>query len=259
VTLLDRSRLRADCARCAGLCCVVPALSRSRDFAIDKPAGVPCPHLQDDHRCGIHADLRERGFPGCTAYDCFGAGQRVVAAVDGRPAQLAAYAAVRDLHELLWYLLDARSRQAAAEVHPELDVLIAQVDELAGRVGEVDQRTTSRLHEEVAPLLERASALVRAGDDGPDLRRADLAGRSLRGRDLRGADLRAAVLIGADLRGADLRRADVVGADLRAADLRGADLREALHLTRTQVGSAYGDAATRLPEGLELPDRWPAG
>ena len=66
--------LRADCERCFGLCCVAPAFSASADFAIDKPAGHPCPHLRPDFRCGIHTDLRGRGFRGCAVYDCFGAG-----------------------------------------------------------------------------------------------------------------------------------------------------------------------------------------
>jgi len=56
---------------------VAPAFSASSDFAIDKPAGEPCPNLTTDFRCGIHTTLRERGFPGCVVYDCFGAGQKV--------------------------------------------------------------------------------------------------------------------------------------------------------------------------------------
>jgi hypothetical protein len=71
------SSLRADCARCAGLCCVAPAFVASTDFALDKEAGQPCPNLAPDFRCTIHDRLRQAGFPGCAAYDCFGAGQRV--------------------------------------------------------------------------------------------------------------------------------------------------------------------------------------
>ena len=56
--------LRADCGRCAALCCVAPAFTVSADFAVSKPAGRPCPHLLGDFRCGIHAGLRDRGFPG---------------------------------------------------------------------------------------------------------------------------------------------------------------------------------------------------
>ncbi len=39
--------------------------------------GQPCPNLGGDFRCGIHRDLRAKGFRGCTVYDCFGAGQHL--------------------------------------------------------------------------------------------------------------------------------------------------------------------------------------
>jgi hypothetical protein len=259
-------RLRADCTRCAALCCVAPALTRSADFAIDKPAGRPCPNLEADHRCGIHGRLRHSGFPGCVAYDCFGAGQRVVQVTFGGrspdgsaavAARLAAYRVVRDLHELLWYLADAASRPATQPVHEDLRRLFADVDELAGSdAGTLADVDTGRQRAAVDPLLTRASELVRGGDGGPDLRRADLAGRDLAGEQLRGADLRGAVLIGADLTGADLRRADLLGADLRGATLRGADLADSLYLTATQAGSALGDLTTVLPPGLDRPDHW---
>ncbi|MRT44737.1 pentapeptide repeat-containing protein, partial [Xylella fastidiosa subsp. multiplex] len=71
----DRTGLRGDCEHCFGLCCVALPFTASADFAIDKEAGRPCPNLRTDHRCGIHARLRDKGFTGCTVYDCFGAGQ----------------------------------------------------------------------------------------------------------------------------------------------------------------------------------------
>ncbi len=73
--------LSPDCDRCAALCCVSLAFDRSSQFAFDKPAGVPCPHLTRADRCRIHERLDERGFGGCARYDCRGAGQRVSAEV----------------------------------------------------------------------------------------------------------------------------------------------------------------------------------
>ena len=103
--------LRADCTRCAGLCCVALPFAASADFAFDKPAGTECPNLLDDFRCGIHQSLRERGFAGCTAYDCFGAGQQVTQVTfaghnwrttPGRAQQMfAVFPVMRQLHELL--------------------------------------------------------------------------------------------------------------------------------------------------------------
>lgn len=103
--------LRADCARCAALCCVALAFDRSPEFAIDKPNGVACPHLAADHRCAIHADRAAHGFGGCVGYDCLGAGQRVTQELFGgrswrdEPALLApmtrAFTAMQRVHALL--------------------------------------------------------------------------------------------------------------------------------------------------------------
>jgi hypothetical protein len=263
--------LAADCARCRALCCVAPAFVASADFGLTKPAGRPCPNLRADDRCGIHPVLPERGFPGCVAYDCFGAGQQVVAGFGGGPrsaAMLAAYETARQRHELLYYATDALSRPAAAEVHPALRAAAAGLGAADPETLRTADPTAERAR--VAPLLRRASALTRApagrdpagrdlagrdhaGADlrsrdlaGADLRGRDLAGADLRGRDLRRADLSTALLLGADLRGADLRTADLLAADLRGADLRGADLTGALYLTRTQLGATRRDPTTRL-------------
>jgi hypothetical protein len=241
----DRSSLRADCERCVALCCVAPSFTASADFAIDKPAGVPCRNLTGDNRCAIHATLRESGFPGCAAYDCFGAGQRVTAELQsaGRtPGAFAAFARLRAQHELLWYLADAQ--EAAPELSDELGAAARGLED--GTVGA----------DEVHELLDRAVALARRGRQGADRRGADLMGRDLRADDLSGADLRGAYLIGADLRGLDLALADLRGADLRAADVRGAHLERTLFLTRSQAGAALGDARTTLPPWLERPPHW---
>ena len=250
--------LAADCSRCVGLCCVAPAFVASSDFAFSKPAGVACRHLAADASCSIHDRLIPSGFPGCVAYDCFGAGQRVVALFGGgaRSARmLSAYETVRQLHELLWYVADALSRSAAAPVHGALAQAQSAIEAaVAGGPSSIEATDPAAHRATVAPLLRRASALTRTR--GPEHRGADLVGRDLAGRDLVGADLSTASLIGADLRGADLRWADLLAADLRGANLTGADLTGALYLTRTQVGSARGSAATRLPDRLPRPAHW---
>lgn len=260
-----RRRLVADCSSCAGLCCVVPAFSASADFAIDKPAGQPCPHLRTDHACAIHDRLRPLGFPGCTVYDCFGAGQVVVAHFAGgdwrgsdelRTAMFEAFEVLERLHELLWYLAEALSRPEARPLHAEVEGLRDAVETAASAPARARSGDVVSLQARADPLLGEVSRLVRAGAEGPDLRRRDLGGRDLRSASLVGADLRGAVLLGADLRGADLTDADLLGADLRGADVRGADLATSLFLTRLQVGAARGDGATRLPAVLGPPAHW---
>lgn len=258
------SDLRADCASCFGLCCVVPAFAASADFAIDKPARTPCHNLQQDFRCGIHAELRDRGFPGCTVYDCFGAGQHVSQATfEGKDwrefpgsaePMFAAFGVMQQLHELLWYLTEA------AALGPDDDArgLLEETERLAdGTAGELAALDVAAHRDRVNAVLLRTSERVRAGSPNPVERRgADLMGAKLRGADLRGANLRGAYLIGADLRGADLRLADVIGADFRGADLSGARLTETIFLTQFQVNAARGDLMTPLPAALARPSHW---
>ncbi|MER5768503.1 pentapeptide repeat-containing protein [Streptomyces sp. NPDC001985] len=262
--------LRADCANCSGLCCVALPFSASADFALDKKAGTPCPNLTADSRCGIHTRLRRSGFPGCTVYDCFGAGQKVTqvtfAGRDWRDspaatdAVLAVFPVVRQLQELLWYLTEALTLPPARALHPALRELLDETGALTLLgPGELAGLDVGAHRERVNVLLLRASELVRAGVPGrrrKDRRGADLMGARLRGADLRGVSLRGAYLIAADLSGADLRRADLIGADLRAADLSGADLSEAFFLTQPQVNAARGDSSTRLPGTLDRPAHW---
>ncbi|MGY1839544.1 MULTISPECIES: pentapeptide repeat-containing protein [unclassified Modestobacter] len=266
-----RADLRADCDRCVALCCVAPAFTASADFAFDKPAGTPCRHLRADTRCGIHAQLRDRGMPGCVVFDCFGAGQRVTALTGaGRdwradPATTAEVFAVlpvmRQLTEVLWYLVEAALLVPAGPLHADVVALRARVETLtstpAPGFADVD---VPGVRAAAGALLGRVSEQVRAAvpGRGRDRAGADLLGRDLRRTRLRGASLRGAYLIGADLRGADLRQADLLGADLRAADLRGADLTGALFLTVPQLTAARGDGATVVPAELPRPGHWNA-
>lgn len=235
--------LKADCARCAGLCCVAPAFAASADFAIDKPAGRACPNLGADYRCGIHDRLRDSGFRGCVVFDCFGAGQRLVQETRAGRRALDLLPVMRGLHELMWYLTEALKLDEARRLRPKLTAALEATDRLAaGTPDDLARIDLDAYRGRINPLLQQASELARAGAGRrPDHRGADLTGRTLRGADLRGANLRGARLIGADLRDADLRRADFTGADLRGTDLRGADLRDALFLTESQVTAAIID------------------
>jgi uncharacterized protein YjbI with pentapeptide repeats len=263
-----RPDLRAECTRCVGLCCVAPAFSASADFAIDKPAGRPCPNLRIDNRCAIHDRLRPMGFPGCVAFDCFGAGQRLTQGTFGgadwrdRPEMLDAFGVMRQLHELLWYLSEALTLEPAARLHDALRGARDATDRLAGQAADDLGRTDIAGHRRaVDELLIEASRLTRSRIRKGRLlerRGADLVGTNMRRADLRAANLRGAYLIGADLGGADLRAADLIGADLRGADLRGADLTGALFLTRPQLAAAKGDGGTRVPPPLTRPAHWSA-
>ncbi|MDR0268115.1 pentapeptide repeat-containing protein [Paenibacillus sp.] len=276
---IDRTDLQAECEKCFGLCCVALPYSASADFAYDKEGGKPCQHLKSDFRCNVHNSLRERGMRGCTVYDCLGAGQKVSQTTYGgrdwrqtpETAQqmFDVFPIMWQLHELLWYLTEARSKEAAHPIHDDLQSVIEETTSLTLQNPEsllkVDMST---YRAGVNVLLLRASELIR--EEGrlqnkgalgckkiPD-RGADLIGAKLKGADLRYQSLRGAYLIAADLREADLRTADLIGADLRDADLRGANLMESLFLTQAQINAAKGDASTKIPASLSRPPHWSA-
>jgi uncharacterized protein YjbI with pentapeptide repeats len=270
--LSDRADLRGDCEQCFGLCCVALPFTASADFAVDKGAGTPCRNLRDDHRCGIHTRLRQKGFTGCTVYDCFGAGQKVAQVTFGgrdwrtgsredARRMFDVFPVVRQLHELLWYLTEALTLPAARPVHAELRRALEKTERLTRRSpDELSALDVPAHRQDVNVLLLKASELVRAGTRGrkKERRGADLIGARLKGADLRGANLRGAYLIAADLTGADLRDADLIGADLRDADLTDADLTGAFFLTQPQLNAARGSAGTRLPASLARPVHWTA-
>lgn len=119
-----RDHLKSDCSQCAALCCLALTFDKGRDFALSKNPGEPCRNLAH-HSCTIHECLTEKGFPGCVAYDCLGAGNRVVQEVfDGRSWQddprltrpmMEAFAAMREVHKRLDLLRAAQTLPLSPE------------------------------------------------------------------------------------------------------------------------------------------------
>ncbi|MBF4460169.1 pentapeptide repeat-containing protein [Pseudoclavibacter sp. VKM Ac-2867] len=272
----DTARFRSDCANCVALCCSALAFSRGDDFAHEKPAGKPCRNLDENLGCGIHSALLERGYRGCTVFECHGAGQRVTQETFGggdwregddlREAMFAVFPLVRQLHEVLWLLAEARRRTADRSLLRRIDTLFDQVDVQAASpdlaslraavetsrpaAGELLGAVSHEVRRMHVPRRRASGAWSRIEPRGVYL------GTDLSGSDLRAVELRGALLIAAKLRGADLRWADLLGADLRDAELHGADLRHVLHLTQPQLAAAFGDDATQLPESLTRPRHW---
>lgn len=156
--------LKADCARCIGLCCVAPAFDADQGFGFDKPAHEPCRHLRQDDGCAIHAQLVARGFPGCAQFDCHGAGQRI--SQQFFPGQhwrdsaararvlFDGYSRLLPLHELMAMLAWALPKVTDATAREQLErqtrrIADAGPDIVAGK-GEL---TTRVLREETLALL----------------------------------------------------------------------------------------------------------
>jgi hypothetical protein len=129
---MKKIELRADCANCAALCCMALAFDRSALFAIDKPAGQACLHLDACGACAIHDARAARGFSGCVRFDCLGAAQRVTQAFFGGRNWMEDRSLVGPMSRAFGILLRAHAYLAllnqAATIHlapPDRQTLIA--------------------------------------------------------------------------------------------------------------------------------------
>jgi len=126
----------SDCKNCAALCCMALAFDKGEMFAFDKPAGVPCQHLNGP-LCGVHTQLEAEGLTGCVQYQCDGAGQRVVQEVfasqswQKTPAllhpMLEAFSQMRQVHGLLALLTSAKALPLQGAQQAALEALMAQL------------------------------------------------------------------------------------------------------------------------------------
>lgn len=167
---------------------------------------------------------------------------------------------MQQLLEMLWYLHEAISLEAAKPIHRELRTCFKKTDKLTRLSKESLLTLLVHVHRtEVTEWLLKTSELVRAQARNPKLPKKISRGSVLRRETERARSARGkprALLIAADLRNADLGMTDFIGADLRDADLRGADLTESIFLTQAQVNAANGDSNTKLPQSLQIPAHW---
>lgn len=270
-----KKELKSDCENCFALCCVALPFAKSADFAFSKDGGTPCRNLQSDYRCGIHCSLREKGFKGCTVYECFGAGQKVSQITyDGKEwrgnPELAeemfrVFPLMQQLHEMLYYLDEALGREEARPLCRDLIDLVEKTKSLTEldpvAILELDipshRKSVSKLLQQVSELIRNSSNHRKVPHNAEkNAREGRLIGASLQGKDLKGFDFRGALLIAANFQDADLRKIDFLGADLRDADISGANLQGSIFLTQAQINAAKGNLQTKIPNHLKAPQHW---
>ncbi|WP_174615286.1 pentapeptide repeat-containing protein [Virgibacillus ihumii] len=264
--------LKSDCKNCFGLCCVALPYTESADFPFNKDGGEPCRHLCSNNLCSIHDELRDKGFRGCVAYECFGAGQHVSQNIykgedwrkDPERAEemFAVFPLVQQLHEMLWYLKQALILKETQSFHSSLQKMYEETVELTIKTSkEILEIDIVAHRNKVNAILIETSKLYRADLINKSKKKRekkflDYLGANLKGLNLQGENFRGILMIAADLSHSDLRKADFIGADLRDAELSGANLKEALFLTQSQINSAKGDHHTQIPDYLEKPSHW---
>lgn len=167
------SSLRADCARCAALCCVALAFDHSALFAFDKPAGEPCPYLLATCRCRIHESLAVSGFSGCAAYDCHGAGPYVTQQLFGGQSwrddplllepMMEAFAQIRAILEMRGLVAAALKLSWPRRERETLEAFAARLAPAEGWTRDsLDQGVGPKLVDEIRRYLRKLGPHVRS-------------------------------------------------------------------------------------------------
>ncbi|MFV1593398.1 hypothetical protein VWZ88_13140 [Phaeobacter sp. JH20_36] len=169
---IDLPELTADCSRCAALCCVAYPFEEDEDFAILKETDTPCPNLsQSCFSCTIHASLNTRGFGGCIAYSCAGAGQRVSEVLfqgetwrddpDLLPHMTHALRVLRPIHEALLILREAAGLPLPDALRADLNVLLATLAVSDGRtIWDFEEPQVQEALAEVPAFIPRLAPYV---------------------------------------------------------------------------------------------------
>lgn len=171
--------------------------------------------------------------------DCFGAGQRVYQDVyqsvnwmtdhEISDEMFSVFLTVRQLHQILWYLVEVSSIVYAKSIIVDVRDLILQNLEMT------KLSSNEILGLDIQPYRLKANDILRTtgeivlraeGENFENNKKTDYIGENMKGRNLHGRDFSMSLMIAADLEGCDLQGANFLGTDLRDANLRKADLRE---------------------------------
>lgn len=269
--------IKINCEKCFGFCCTALYFSKCDGFPEDKEAGKPCVNLQKDFKCAVHRELRKKGLKGCTTYDCFGAGQKVaqitykgedwITTKELSKEMFDVFLVMRQLHEMLWYLVQASLIAETSAIKEKIKMLIEKTISLTELPPESILKIDVERHRDAVNELlklaskERQKSLLHLKKSNDRNKKSlssgyNFIGANLTNTNLVGANLIGALLIAANLKNADLTGANFIGADLRDADISGANLKHSIFLTQYQINSAKGDSNTKLPKELVRPSYW---
>ncbi|NLK95183.1 MAG: hypothetical protein GX275_08325 [Clostridiales bacterium] len=259
--------LRIDCSNCSGLCCVALFFSKMDGFPQNKEAGKACINLNKDFKCRIHSDLEKQKMKGCIGYDCFGAGQQVTKTIysgetwlsDHKKSQkiFDVFIIIFQLHQMLWYLGEARTIIFAKNLWKDIDKLINENIKICNsQEDDILKYNIEEYRDKVNNILKKVSNAVKSNFNGnKDNNRAYL-GKKFKNKNFNGVDLSMSLLIAADFENCSFHGTNFLGADTRDTNFSNCDLREAIFLTQGQINSALGNSKTLLPYNLTIPSTW---
>lgn len=261
-----RRELKIDCEKCSGLCCVALHCYKTDGFPANKNAGTPCSYLESNYSCNIHNKLIAKNYKGCVTYDCFGAGQKTTNLFAGvtwkkdenQAANIfALFLIVFQLHQMLWYLMDARVYTKDNELLVTIDTLVIEYEKLLERpIEDILQFNVEEYRNKVNHVLRHIIKEVVCINSSKQANYINYLGKNFKGANLDRQDFSMSLLIAANMEGCSLTHASFLGADLRDANVCNANLSESIFLTQMQVNAAKGNLNTKIPCHLTRPFNW---
>ncbi|MFA9379098.1 MAG: pentapeptide repeat-containing protein [Lachnotalea sp.] len=261
-----QEKLKIDCKKCSGLCCVALFCIKSDGFPANKESGVPCQYLMNDFRCNIHSNLISKNMRGCLAYDCFGAGQKVTQScypntdwksnADKGEEIFQVFIIVYQLHQMEWYLIEALSMVLDENLKSDIESLISENEQMTRQSpNEILHLNIEKYRLNVNQKLKKVSNLI-VTDAFKEKNSNDFFGKNFKCANLDKQDFSMAILIAANLEGCSLNGTSFLGADLRDTNIQNTDLGSSIFLTQMQINSAKGNVNTNLPKNLIRPASW---
>lgn len=262
-----RKNLKIDCKKCSGLCCVALYCTKTDGFPANKEAGTPCKHLDSDFSCKIHSRLADNNYKGCLAYDCFGAGQRTTQLYlsDGtwetnseqKDKLFQVFIIVYQLHQMLWYLVEAFTLTSDELLKSTIDLLISENEQMLQQpMDHIAMLDLSEYRSNVNIVLKQISTDISANDTSSQIHGLNYLGKNFKKANLDRKNFSMSLMIAANLSGCSLKNTNFLGADLRDANIRNADLSKSIFLTQMQINSAIGNSNTKIPIYLTRPATW---
>lgn len=260
------AKLKIDCEKCSGLCCVALYCMKTDGFPANKEAGIPCKNLRSDFRCAIYAHLKSKNMRGCLAYDCFGAGQKATQICDpngdwrtnpGKANEIFdVFFLVFQLHQMLWYLVEAVSLSSDEQLKSKIDALILENQQMTNQSpDEILQLDIEKYRLQVNETLQQVSGMI-AIESSDGRQSDDFIGIEFKKENLDGRDFSMSLMIAANLEGCSLQGTNFLGADMRDTNIKNTDLSGGAFLTQMQINSAKGNAKTKIPPNLSRPNAW---
>lgn len=260
------SKLKINCTQCSGLCCVALYCMKTDGFPENKIAGKPCKNLMMDFRCTIHSELSKNKLKGCLAYDCFGAGQMVTQIYTSNQNWLSnprqaneifkVFLIIFQLHQMLWYLIEALSITSDEHLLSEIKTLISENEQMTNQCPkEILNVDVEKYKLNVNRILKKVIECIAVYHTSDD-KNKNFLGKNFKKTNLDRRDFSMALMIASNMEECSLYRANFLGADLRDANIRNTDLSVRFFLTQMQVNSALGNSNTKLPLNLSRPSSW---